>query len=239
MTFVSGTYSNKIINSVTSLGSSDWGKMIQAQGSSAYTITLPSPTNMSGRFIDFSIETTSNAIVTLSPPSGTISGQSSILYGAKDGCRITTDGTNFFIVNEYLYPVGFRVTLSTDQTVTTSVVVTAFDTVERDLGSYFNTSTHIYTPLYPGRYVYSSSIQWTSGTAQILNSFIQMNGTSKTGTAITNGIGNYASNVDMVGEYMNGTTDNMSVSTQMQTANATVVSGNLHTYFRGYRQSSF
>ena len=140
-----------VITSGTTLTSAAFGKTIICKGSSAYTINLPA--GASGAFINFIFDTTSFALVTLNPLSGTIDGQSSLTYGSNEGCGIYNDGTHWITFSQKIQPINALGSTSLSTTVAPSMdVQIQFNIANYDPYSFLNTSTYNYTPKYPGVY---------------------------------------------------------------------------------------
>lgn len=235
-----GNYSNRSISTTTTLTASDFGTLVVAGGSSAYTITLPSVTNNGGRFIDLVFNTTSNALVTLLPASGTISGQSSVVYGSNEGCRIVTDGTNWFVAHQSLQPVSFGVYLSGGQTLTTAAAqIVTFDTKNFDIGTFFNTTNHNYIPLYPGKYKFQYMLQWGAVTTQTMTAGVYLNGSVQRNTfkSLTNGYTDGTEGFAIV--QLNGSTDTIDVRASINVSNNALGTGSSATYLSGFRISNF
>lgn len=141
----------KTISSVTTLQTADYGSLVVCTGSSAYTVTLPSQS--AGKIIDFAINTTSNALITILPASGTINGQASLLYGSNEGCTVYSDGTNCQTIKDTLVPVYSKIHNNGSVSLPNNThTLLTFNTIDTDQGSFWNTSTNIYTPLYAGKY---------------------------------------------------------------------------------------
>lgn len=142
------------VSGATILTASDYGKEVICTGSSAYALTLPTVTSNANKFIDIFSQTTSNAIVTITPASGTIAGQATIAIGSGDGVRIMNDGTNWWVLNTWLQPVNFRATLSAVQSIAdNSITKVNYDGTTFNIGGFFDTATnHRFTPLMPGKY---------------------------------------------------------------------------------------
>lgn len=154
------------ISGVTTLTASSFGKNVVCTGSSAYAVTLPSVTNNATKYIQFTFNTTSFALVTLTPASGTIDGQSTLVYGSNEACTIYTDGTNWITLNKKLIPITFSATTNATQSIAnnTATTLTKFGTINFDANSFYTASTGTYLPLYPGKYVMGASVTFASAT---------------------------------------------------------------------------
>jgi len=154
------------VNTGTVLTASAYGTEVICTGAAAYALTLPTVTSNANKFIDIFSQTTSHAIVTITPASGTIAGQSTLAIGSGDGVRIMNDGTNWWVLNTWLQPVNFSIALSAPQTIATTTLTTVvYDTAIFDIGSFFNTGTGIYTPLMPGKYHITQNTAFVATTA--------------------------------------------------------------------------
>lgn len=105
--------------------------------------------------VDIISKSTSNALTTINPNSGTISGQSSLIIGANDCLRITEDGTNYFIERLFLQPANVSAYLNSNQTLpaTGSTLQIPYSTKNFDVGGFFTTGASAnYTPKLPGKY---------------------------------------------------------------------------------------
>jgi hypothetical protein len=171
-------FSPHTINTTASLSSSVIGQEVICTGSSAYTITLPAVA--ANLYFDVFCQTTSHAIVTLSPASGTIAGQTNIALGSGDGVRIMSDGTNWWVLQNWLQPASFSATKSTTTAITSAGIVTIkFDTKSSDIGGFYDTSTYTYTPLLPGIYNFTANSAFASnaGTNYTSKIFLNQSGT--------------------------------------------------------------
>ena len=154
-----GGYNQIAITTTTTLTGTALGSQVLCTGSSAYAVTLP--TMAANTFIDFNILTTSNPLVTLTPPSGTIQLQSTFILGAGESCRVYSDGTNYWIENLNLMPVGCSVYQASGQNGITTATKIALNTVSFDIGTFFDyTTNYRYTPLYPGLYQFNLAGSW-------------------------------------------------------------------------------
>ena len=202
------------ISAITTLDATDFGKTIICGGASAYTVTLPTPTN--GKTIRFVFNTTSNAIVTLSPPSGTMSGQATLKFGTYESCEIYSDGTNWNLIRVTLQPCLAGASAGTTGIAQNVETVLPANTKLYDIGSFFNTSTHIYTPKYPGIYDIDFTITFHSGSSFTNGSLFELqvlfSGTDVYAPDTRNG--GTSNEVTVVGHYsqeMNGSTDTLTV----------------------------
>ena len=153
------------ISTTAVLSVSNFNQQVVCTGGSAYSVTLPNASGNANRFIDFNILTTSYALVTITPATGTIQGQTTFILGTGESCRVYCDGTNWWIQNLVLMPIYASISLSTN-TAGLSTGFIPFDSVQVDLGSFYNASTHIYTPLYPGKYKVNARLTVLLGSIQ-------------------------------------------------------------------------
>lgn len=200
------------VTTTTVLTADDYGKEVVCTGSSSYALTLPTVTSNANKFIDIFSQTTSNALITITPASGTIAGQSTLIIGTGDGVRIMNDGTNWFVLNCWLQPASFYATLSADQTVANSTATRVnYNGVSFDIGSFFDTVTnHRYNPKLPGKYTFTNHIGFKPSAATNLT---VQNGVQKNGTGIVTAY-NILSTANLQYSFpatvitgMNGTTD--------------------------------
>lgn len=238
---------SQLTNIVSGTGTLSFGNGLNKFGNTSYAVTLPSVANNSTNIIPFYSATTSNGLTTINRSgSSTISGQTSILIGTGDSGLIYCDGTNFKLLNFFLQPANFTAYLSANYTTLTNVSPLApiiFDTEDRDIGSSYNNSTGVCTPTLPGVWVFgaTSEVQ-TSGLAGATAFTLSL---SKNGTAFAtdsnavNLIGNVSLSITKP-QYMNGSTDTVSVSLTTGAISNQVVTGTIDkTYFFGYRLSLF
>lgn len=202
------------VTASTILPATAYGKEVICTGSSAYALTLPTVTSNSNKFIDIFSQTTSGAIVTITPASGTIAGQSTLAIGSGDGVRIMNDGTNWWVLNQWLQPAVFRVTRSTTQSIPTgSITKIAYDTVAFDTGSFFDIVTnHRYRPLLPGKYFFYQNITFDTVASNpvVEAGYIEINGSILVQGLKTLTINSQQENIDISAIYiMNGSTDFM------------------------------
>lgn len=156
-TVVSSAGQNQItITTTTVLDSTYFGSQVVCTNSVGYTVTLPTASGNKGKYIDFFISTTSFAIITIAPASGVIQGQASFKLGSGESCRVMSDGSNYYVMNVYLQPLSYLVTLSAPQTITNNVnTKVTFDTVQYDVDSFYDNVTNFrYVPKYPGKYCF-------------------------------------------------------------------------------------
>lgn len=138
------------LSSATTLTGAAYGQTQVCTGASNYTITLPAAS--ADKYIDFLFVPTSNAIVTVSPPSGTIDGQANLMYIAGEGCRLFSDGTNFWTQWEKVQPVSFKAAFSVDQTFPSNMLnPLKFDSVIFNVGGFYDNVGFLFTPP-PGKY---------------------------------------------------------------------------------------
>ena len=168
------------ISGTTVLDATDYQKTIVMTGSSPYTVTLPA--HSAGTIIEFVSNTTSNALVTLSPASGTINGQATIVLGTYDNVTLYDDGTNYTILRQSLQPVNFQAYIGTTQTVTGTLTTVTYDTKNYDVGTFYNTGTATYTPGYPGKFKFYATLIAAPTTSylngEVLSIAIYKNGAS-------------------------------------------------------------
>jgi hypothetical protein len=168
------------VNTGTVLTATAYGKEVICTGAAAYALTLPTVTSNANKFIDVFSQTTSGAIVTITPASGTIAGQSTLPIGSGDGVRIMNDGTNWWVLNTWLQPTSFRATLSAVQSIAdNSFTKVTYDGTQFNIGSFFDTATNNrYTPLLPGKYMFHHSAMFAGKAASpvVESSAIYKNG---------------------------------------------------------------
>lgn len=168
------------ISGATLLTAANFGQQVVCTGATAYSVTLPTVVSNANKYIDFSIRTTAFALVTITPASGLINGQSFIILGSNESCRLETDGTNWYLSNLFMQPVNMKVMLSAPQLISDSTVTKVnFDSVAFDVGGFYDNVTNFrYLPLYPGKYSINSSITYENTAAPANESiYIYINGT--------------------------------------------------------------
>lgn len=170
------------VATATVLPATAYGKEVICTGASSYALTLPTVTSNSNKFIDIFSQTTSNAIVTITPASGTIAGQTTLRIGTGDGVRIMNDGTNWWVLNQWLQPVDFRATLSAVQSIpNNSATKITYDGTTFNVGGFFDTATNNrFTPLLPGKYLFNHAMNFATVAASsfLEAAFIYINGAS-------------------------------------------------------------
>jgi len=170
-------YAQTAVSGVTTLSTAAYGTQVLATGSSAYAITLPAQS--AGYYIDFQILTTSNALVTLTPASGTIQGQSTFILGSNESCRLYTNGTNWFVENLVLQPVYALATCSTATVIQNTPTKVPYNATVYDIGSFWDTSTNFrYTPKYPGKYAFTVTYNAGITTGNQMNAYLYKNGSA-------------------------------------------------------------
>ena len=202
------------VNTTTVLTSVALGREVICTGASSYVLTLPAVA--ANLYFDIFSQTTSSAIVTITPASGTIAGQTTLPIGSGDGVRIMSDGTNWWVLNHWLQPASFSATKSgTTACASGSTVTIKFDTKVFDIGTFFNTSTYTYTPLLPGKYIFQASGAFASNAGTNYTSKLFMN---QSGTIVDQNV-QVLSAGTLVVQYrvvqvlqMNGSTDYVLVS---------------------------
>lgn len=207
-TALTNLYSTNAITTTATL--TLYGQMVTCGGSSAYTVTLPAVS--SGKFLDILCKTTSNAIVTLSPASGTISGQATIKLGTNDAVTLYSDGSNWFIIKQVLAPAMCLVQLSANQSITNNTVTkVTLDTEVFDVGGFYDNATNYrFTPLLPGKYHVGLVENWSlQSSAFTASAYLYKNGSSYATANIspTASANNQSSGSLTTIVSMNGTTD--------------------------------
>lgn len=198
------------VTTTTTLTASAFSSMIVCTGASSYAVTLPSVTSNANKIIDFIVLTTSNALVTLTPASGTIDSQSTMVFGKNESGRLFCDGTNWVVMQKKIEKPAFRATIANNQSIPNDTLTKMnFDTIIRDTHGFFDTTNHRYVPKLPGTYCFitqglllnipnnstvMSSTIYKNGSYDLLNQFV---GNVSTGAS---------ANVQSILQ-MNGTTD--------------------------------
>lgn len=163
------------VNSATILTADAYGTNVVCDGASAYALTLPTVTSNSNKFITISSRTTSNAIVTITPASGTIAGISTLPIGSGDSVTIMNNGTNWSVVSQFLQPVNVNAYLTPTQTIPDSVdTKVVFNNLLYDVSGFFNTSTGRFLPLLPGIYFVTLKLQYVSSAVTPLLQTLQI-----------------------------------------------------------------
>ena len=99
-----GTVSQEFINAQTgttyTITPRDCGQQIKLSNVSNVAVTLPQAgtTIFAGCFFDV-VYTGSSGKATITPTTSTINGASSVAISTNEGIRISTDGTNYFLMN--------------------------------------------------------------------------------------------------------------------------------------------
>jgi hypothetical protein len=255
-----GTTSNVTFNSITTpmfsqisqtttntLTAADFGKMEICTGAASYTLTLPSPTGNAGKYIDFTFLPTANALVTLLPPSGTIDGQASIIYGANEGCTLYCDGTNYCVIWQKLFKPSFFATLSAPIIVPyLTFIKVPFDLTTFNTGGFYDNVTNFrFTPLYPGIYSCYLSGQLLVASGTVNNEFtmdIYKNGSSYLQNNLFQATETPMNALPSGLIQFNGTTDYIEAFTfesNTSTFNQPLSNDSTITYFQAIRESNF
>jgi hypothetical protein len=219
------------------------GREVICTGASSYVLTLPAVA--SDLYFDIFSQTTSNALVTITPASGTIAGQSTLVIGSGDGVRVVSDGTNWWVLQNWLQPASFSATKSTTTTITNGGTVTVkFDTKVFDIGTFYSTSAYTYTPLLPGKYVFQASSAFASNAGTNYSSKLYIN---QSGTIVDQNVQFLSVGTFVIQDrlsqvlQMNGSTDYVLVSAFQNSGSSVNIdasSGDLGT-FQGTRVSLF
>lgn len=241
----SGGYPKSTITGATVLTSDDFGTQVVCTSSPAYAVTLPSVTSNNGKYIDFFINTASNALVTITPASGVIQGQSTFILGSGESCRVYCDGTNWWVQNLMLTPLSFFITRNNVVQVIPDSTNTKiqFTTESYDIGGFFdNVTNYRYTPLYPGKYCFYLSARYeTTANSCITQSLIFQNGVHlSTNTNNNIAAGTPVSDTNFIVLDMNGSTDYVEFYTVHNAGAPKNLLGTVeYTYAGGYRVSNF
>lgn len=214
---------------VTNIGNASWGKTMVCTGAASYGINITG-THVANQWIRFSIQTTSNAIVSIaSAIGGTINGQSTILLGSGDCVMLWDDGTNYWVIAEVLQPVRFVAYRNAAQSIpngaNTEIV---YNVAPVNLGGFFNTATGRFTPLVPGVYQFNwSAIFLTGSTAYTQNTKPFLNAATQLGQtqfipAIT---GQNMTHSGSQQQYFNGSTDFLSIWALQNSGGAISING--------------
>lgn len=250
VTFNSSTtpfFSEIPVNTTTTLTNSAFGKMILCTGASAYTITLPSPSGNAGKYIDFTFLPTSNALVTLLPPSGDIDNEALLIYGANEGCTLYCDGTNYCVIWQKLFKPSFFVTLSAPFTLPyLTFTKIPFNVITLNTGQFYDPNTNFrFTPLYPGVYSCFLSGSLLVGGGTVNNTFqmsIYKNGSSYLLNQLFQSGAAPMSTVASGLIAFNGTTDYIEAfgfESNTSTFNQPLSNTSNVTYFQGIRVSNY
>lgn len=238
-----GGYNTSTISTTTTLTSGAFGTQVICTGSSAYAVTLPAST--SGTYIDIFVNTSSFALVTITPPAGTIQNQSTFILGSGESCRVYGDGTNYWVQNYYMQPASFLVGLTGGQSIpnNTKTKVT-FSLEVYDVGGFFdNVTNYRYQPLYPGKYQFYFASQFVAfaNSNVLITNTIALNGTDESDLR-----NNSASGASPVASYasitlpMNGSTDYVEFDIYQNDNRSNTLSNAIQTtYGGGYRISNF
>jgi len=168
-------YNQIFVSGNTALTSTAYGKQIVCSGAVNHTVTLPSP--VAGSYVDFQILTSSYALYTISPISGTIQGQAFIALGAGESCRLYSDGSNWWIENLVLQPVNMSYNLTNAQSVVTAAnPPIQFNQLLFDANGFYNTSTYQFLPRYPGIYSITGAVNSTTSVTGHIHAMISKNG---------------------------------------------------------------
>lgn len=238
----------RVVTTSTTLTSADFGKTIICKSASPLTLTLPAASAGTNNFIYIVADMSSNAIVTVEAVSGNINGQTSVLIGLYDSISVMTDGTNYLIVEQSLYPVTLQAYASSQQTLATnSATQIQFNTPTYDVGGSLNTSTYVVKPLWPGKYeIYYQFILVAPTTTVLLQPKINFNNSlSSTAYKSINGIAALGGDEPVMLTYMsqcNGSTDNFTfIATQQSTDSSSQLVNNnpAFTYIQMKRVSLF
>lgn len=204
ITGLSGKISS--ISSITTLTIADLDSTIYCTGSSSYTITLPAASVGTNRNINFIFMQNSGVIISIAPPTGTVAGQTSILYVANEGSTLSTNGSSWFISSQSLVPVNCSYGLATTPGATTGTRTVLFDTKQVDINNFYNTGTGVFAPLIPGNYAVSAYLRDNTATAQLITMSVVCS--TKTISTTLLGAGGGASSFQVNGSlFFNGSTD--------------------------------
>jgi len=166
------------VSSNTTLPSSAYGAKVNCTGGTAYAITLPAASD--GGFIDFFVNTSSFALVTLTPPAGTIQGRSNFILGFMESCRVYSDGSNYFVQLYMMQPSSYLVSLTSGQSIPANTNTKVnFDNVQFNYGgTYDNVTNFRWTPNYPGQYKLYSTLRFElmSNNNVVIKNQIYING---------------------------------------------------------------
>lgn len=200
---------------VINIDATHWGRTVLCTGA-AGTTTINLTVNTANKFLTIQNNTIATKMV-ITPSSGKINSFNTVSLGYGDAITLRADGTNFWITNQSLQMVSASVYKAADQSVAAgSAVLVNLDTASWDIGSYFNTTSHVYTPTMPGLYLVNASSDLSTGLAGAVATFqgiINKNGSSAA-TYKQQGIlvgGEQAVSLSTLVS-LNGSTDNVSFS---------------------------
>lgn len=206
-----GGYTLLAISGATATVNADFGKLAVCTGASSYTVQLANPAGNAGKFIEFSIQTTSNALVTLTPLAGLISGQASVIYGTFEGCKLYCDGSNYYIVEQNLQPVSCSVYRSVAQAFNNTPSKVQYNVKLYDVGSFYDNVTNFrFLPKYPGKYAIVTNMELTGVAVPAFTvvAYIYKNGSAIKLAAVNTVSGGSFTTAQAVGDcQLNGTTD--------------------------------
>ena len=225
------------VSTTTVLNSSAFGAIVQCTGATPYSVTLP--THSANKIIQFTIQTSANALVTLVPSSGLINGQTSIIYGTGEGCQLFDDGTNYWIMEQNLQPVSFLVSLVGNAQSTPSSVQTViqFTIKPFDVGNFFNTTTFTYKPLYPGKYLFTLNLLYTNAVVMQVEALIKRLSATNFGSLSLNSSVGQSTAIATGPIQMNGSTDTVQGVALQNSGSSRPISD--FTYMTGVRISNF
>lgn len=152
------------IGSTITLTSGSFGKIHVCTGTASnYTITLPSPTGNSGRFIGFLMDNSLTQMVTISTGSvgDSIDGAASHVLWKNETAILMTNGTNWFKVSGKSIPMTVSMYLSGNTGTPTTSISTKVnvDTVLRDnTGKMADTTNHRINIQRPSNYLIDADV---------------------------------------------------------------------------------
>ena len=155
----------------------DNGKLVSNSNAGAIATTLPQATGSFTSPFVFDIENRGGGTLTVTPATSTIDGATNLALTANQGCRIFSDGANWYTQRGQTGAAGntnpvFDVTNNALQTPASGVdTKVLFQTVSTDTNSAWSTTNHRYQPTVPGWYQLNATVR--NNGALTGNSFLQ------------------------------------------------------------------
>jgi hypothetical protein len=141
------------ISGPTVLLDDDFGKTFFLEGSTSYTVTIPSSVGHNGNSFNFICKTTGGSLVSIT------SGSDVVTIGYSESVSVVSaDGGYYVNYINYVKPF-FDVSMSVNQTIPDNVLTNInFDTIVNQYGTFYNPVTQTFTPKYPGNYQFNLSL---------------------------------------------------------------------------------
>jgi hypothetical protein len=150
-----------VVTTTTTLTGAQLGSTIVVKNTANITINLPLSSSGTNQFFYFVFDCTTSTFVVVQPQPGDSifgSGAGTYIFGKGEGVTLMTDGSGVWIPSSIsLQPVTIQLARAGNQSIS-GITTILWDTVINKVNTTYNTSTGIFTFLYPGVYTISATL---------------------------------------------------------------------------------